>query len=171
MHRQNYFPSFWKISEIGLDKSGDLYDSTCMRDNNHSSEKGETMTTATKTRHTFVTDCDYCGNISLCFEDAGMGTCCSRCEEKQDTEDIHWLRFNEHEDEAQDTGRAFQVTGSNEVSVWSTFRGYPESEVYSRQTMTKAEARKLWLGLLEMPSYDDQHCYTHEGTYPRQCGE
>ena len=32
----------------------------------------------------FVTDCDYCGRISLCFEDEGHGTCCSSCSEKHD---------------------------------------------------------------------------------------
>jgi hypothetical protein len=30
----------------------------------------------------FVTDCDYCGNISLCFETSSRGTCCTRCEEE-----------------------------------------------------------------------------------------
>jgi len=28
----------------------------------------------------FVTDCDYCGEISLCFEDEAGGTCCHSCE-------------------------------------------------------------------------------------------
>jgi len=38
-------------------------------------------------RKTFVTDCDYCGDIGLCFEDAGMGTCCHRCEDEQQAAD------------------------------------------------------------------------------------
>lgn len=28
-----------------------------------------------------VTDCDYCGEISLCFNDNAGGTCCSACAE------------------------------------------------------------------------------------------
>jgi|TARA_R110002096_G_scaffold406555_1_gene604854 hypothetical protein len=31
--------------------------------------------------NTFVTDCDYCGEISLCVNDAFGGTCCSPCSE------------------------------------------------------------------------------------------
>ena len=27
----------------------------------------------------FVTDCDYCGEISLCFNDNAGGTCCRDC--------------------------------------------------------------------------------------------
>ena len=27
----------------------------------------------------FVTDCDYCGEISLCFNDNAGGTCCCDC--------------------------------------------------------------------------------------------
>jgi hypothetical protein len=34
-------------------------------------------------RKEWVTDCDYCGEISLCHEDSGRGTCCWECEEKQ----------------------------------------------------------------------------------------
>jgi hypothetical protein len=33
-------------------------------------------------RKEWVTDCDYCGEMRLCHEDSGRGTCCSRCEEK-----------------------------------------------------------------------------------------
>lgn len=32
----------------------------------------------------FVTDCDYCGDISLCFEDEGHGTCCDTCARDND---------------------------------------------------------------------------------------
>lgn len=31
---------------------------------------------------TFITDCDYCGEISLCFETEGHGTCCDGCSEE-----------------------------------------------------------------------------------------
>lgn len=34
---------------------------------------------------TFLTDCDYCGRISLCFEDEWHGTCCSSCSKKKDS--------------------------------------------------------------------------------------
>ena len=26
-----------------------------------------------------ITDCDYCGDITECFEDEGHGTCCDYC--------------------------------------------------------------------------------------------
>jgi hypothetical protein len=32
----------------------------------------------------FVTDCDYCGRIALCFEDEGHGTCCQSCSDEHD---------------------------------------------------------------------------------------
>ena len=32
----------------------------------------------------FVTDCDYCGHISLCFESEGHGTCCHSCSVEND---------------------------------------------------------------------------------------
>ena len=32
----------------------------------------------------FVTDCDYCGYISLCFESEGHGTCCHTCSVEND---------------------------------------------------------------------------------------
>jgi|TARA_Y100000004_G_scaffold38727_1_gene41615 hypothetical protein len=32
----------------------------------------------------FVTDCDYCGEISLCFEDEAGGTCCHSCDREDD---------------------------------------------------------------------------------------
>jgi hypothetical protein len=32
----------------------------------------------------FVTDCDYCGQISLCFEDEAGGTCCHSCDREDD---------------------------------------------------------------------------------------
>ncbi len=35
----------------------------------------------------FVTDCDYCGEIRLCFEDAAGGTCCLSCDREDDHED------------------------------------------------------------------------------------
>lgn len=31
-----------------------------------------------------VTDCDYCGEISLCFEDEAGGTCCHACDREDD---------------------------------------------------------------------------------------
>ena len=37
----------------------------------------------------FVTDCDYCGEISLCFEDKAGGTCCHSCDREDDHEDDH----------------------------------------------------------------------------------
>ena len=36
----------------------------------------------------FVTDCDYCGEISLCFEDEGHGTCCRGCSEEHDIDPL-----------------------------------------------------------------------------------
>ena len=35
-----------------------------------------------------VTDCDYCGEIRLCFEDEGYGTCCNSCAEKYDIQPL-----------------------------------------------------------------------------------
>jgi len=32
---------------------------------------------------TFVTDCDYCGQISLCFNDTAGGTCCCDCGDRE----------------------------------------------------------------------------------------
>ena len=37
----------------------------------------------------FVTDCDYCGSISLCFEDEGHGTCCNSCAETHDIQPLN----------------------------------------------------------------------------------
>ena len=37
----------------------------------------------------FVPDCDYCGEISLCFEDKAGGTCCHSCDREDDHEDDH----------------------------------------------------------------------------------
>lgn len=48
----------------------------------------------------FVTDCDYCGDISLCFEDEGHGTCCLACAEEHE---IYELEENDGQpDEAQE---------------------------------------------------------------------
>ncbi len=86
-------------------------------------------------------------------------------------EEIHWLRFNYHEDEAQFTGVAFQVAGADQIRVWTTYRGYPESEVHSLKVLTRREARKKWRELVEMTGYHEDMCYDYAGTYSRQCGE
>ena len=31
----------------------------------------------------YVTDCDYCGEMALCVNDASGGTCCQACAAKQ----------------------------------------------------------------------------------------
>lgn len=31
----------------------------------------------------FVTDCDYCGDVSLCFNDTAGGTCCTCCGDQE----------------------------------------------------------------------------------------
>lgn len=31
----------------------------------------------------YVTDCDYCGEMALCVNDAWGGTCCGACAAKQ----------------------------------------------------------------------------------------
>ncbi len=31
----------------------------------------------------YVTDCDYCGEIAMCFNDEAGGTCCRACEARQ----------------------------------------------------------------------------------------
>lgn len=35
------------------------------------------------------TDCDYCGDIRICFEDEGHGTCCLSCSEKHGIKPMH----------------------------------------------------------------------------------
>jgi|SaaInlStandDraft_2_1057019.scaffolds.fasta_scaffold84552_3 hypothetical protein len=35
----------------------------------------------------FVTDCDYCGDVSLCFNDEAGGTCCNYCGEDLDIQE------------------------------------------------------------------------------------
>lgn len=108
-----------------------------MGNTNQPTQKGETMTTQTKTN------------------------------------EIHWLRFNEHEDEAQHTGLAFQVQDDDTVSVWYTFRGYPEWEEDTRKELSKAEARKLYRECLDEVSNwsgHSDHVWEAAGTYNRGCG-
>ena len=80
----------------------------------------------------------------------------------------HWLRFLECEDEAEHTGIAFTVPDdllTQEVLVWNTYHGYPESEDYSARWSSRTDARELWRSLV------DSGRYVQEGTLSRECGE
>ena len=62
-----------------------------------------------------------------------------------------YLGYMLHEDEAQQTGMAFKPLDSNRVLVWTTFRGYPESEQESEKVMSTQEARELYRKLVSEP--------------------
>ena len=61
------------------------------------------------------------------------------------------LRFTLHEDEAQKTGMAFKPLDADTVLVWTTFRGYPENEKASEQTLSTQEAREMYRKLIDEP--------------------
>jgi len=67
---------------------------------------------------------------------------------------VHWIRFAECEDEAQQTGMAFQPQGDGTVETWSTWNGYPDLEDSTRKVISISDARQLYRELLDSGRYE-----------------